>query len=121
MLVGKRVLVVEPEFLVALDLQRLLESAGATETAFARSVGEARQLDGHFARYDLVLVDVPGEGVEATGLIRQLREEGIAGVAMTTGTLHRPAPGVPLLGKPFTDDTLLAACDRAMAGRPLAP
>ena len=52
MLSDKRILVVEREFLVALDMQRVLEGANPAKLVFARSVDEAAHLASSFSGYD---------------------------------------------------------------------
>ena len=119
-LAGKRVLVVEAEFLVALDIQRMLERAEAGETVFARGIAEAAELGAHFPQYGLAIVELPpNDGLAALALLERLRSGGIPVIAtMTTGPSpeHVP-PAIPILYKPFDEAALLAACRSAFDGQ----
>lgn len=119
-LAGKRVLVVEAEFLVALDIQRMLERAEAGETVFARGIAEAAALGAHFPQYELAIVEVPpNDGLAAVALLERLRSGGIPVIATTTtGPSLAPVPAaVPILYKPFDEAALLAACRTAFDGQ----
>lgn len=116
MLTGKRVLIVEQEFLIALDIQRILEGLHAARTVFARSVAEAAELGDRWDTFDLAIIELFPHAL-ALDLIRHLLERGIGVVGSTPGSLA-PLPGlpqVPLVGKPFSEPDLVAACLKAAA------
>src|SRR3569833_41814 len=58
-LAGQRLLIVEDEFLIALDMQRILEAAGAKEAVLARNLEEAASLGDAIADFDLVILPPP--------------------------------------------------------------
>jgi len=53
---GKRLLIVEDEFIIALDLQRVVEEAGARRSVRARNYEEVTALGGRLSDYDLAIV-----------------------------------------------------------------
>jgi two-component sensor histidine kinase/CheY-like chemotaxis protein len=108
---GKRILVIEDEPLVAMDLESSLTAAGYKVVGPAGTLERAKTLvaDGH---YDAALVDVnlAGEPVDelATTLTQKNRP-----FAFVTGHgregLPRGFQEALVLGKPFSQDQLLAA------------
>ena len=117
MLNGKRVLVVESEFLIALDMQRVLEEAQACETVFARSIEEAAHLEHRFPEYDLAVVEMPSQDKSALALARALMTARVAVVATTATSPDIPLD-MPTVIKPFDDASLLTACMAALAASP---
>jgi CheY-like chemotaxis protein len=118
-LVGKRFLVVEDEFLILLDIQHILESAGAAYVATANSLAEAQRV---LAResFDAVLLDLKLGKETSLELGKALADKKTPFLFMTG------APGeakqaqefgdVPVVGKPFDSATLLAALSKMLAG-----
>lgn len=121
MLSDRHVLVVEAEFLIALDMQRILEQAHAARIVFARTIAEAADLGEGVRAFDLALVELPPGDPAAVALARQLRSAGVAvAVTIAATDLQYGLPGldgVPFLRKPFSDLDLLAACSLALAAR----
>jgi len=111
-----RILVVEGEAIVAMDIDMLLRSDGPVETAFARSGEEAIEKAEEF-RPDLLLMDVSLKGrvsgIEAAEII--LGRFGIPVVCMVTSLNHlegKPwGPKAPFryLVKPFEHEELIDA------------
>lgn len=106
----QRVIIVEDEYLVALDVEAVLQSMGIETIIIATTLAQARQAveqDG----VDCVLLDVSLSDGMSYDFARQLREAGIpfgfvSGYGDTTGfpddLLH-----APLLGKPFGEDEVI--------------
>jgi DNA-binding response OmpR family regulator len=115
---GKTALIVEPEFLIALDLQRVLEASGFSETLFARSPAEARELSSQWPRLSLALVEFRLFGEETLALAAALHRHGVptigisSDVELTRGIDGLPA--IPVLGKPVSDALLSAAVHRIL-------
>jgi CheY-like chemotaxis protein len=119
MIDGKKFLIIEGEFLIALDMQRILESAGASQTVFARSTTEAKSLEERWKEFDLVLVEMRCDDRQAPQLAAALLKSGIR-IAMTSAeTEFRRGipdfPGIPVLLKPFAETDFLATCKAALA------
>jgi DNA-binding response OmpR family regulator len=115
MLHGTRLLVVEREFLIALEVQRILESADARQIVAARSVAEVDSLSQHWPEFDLAVIEDLLGDAEAVELAAKLRAAGVAVVVTTAdhGIVER-FNGAPTVEKPFSDETLLAACRQAL-------
>jgi CheY-like chemotaxis protein len=120
MIDGKNFLIIENEFLIALDMQRILESAGASQTVFARSSAEVERLRDRWSQFDLVLVEMAHHDTQAPELIAALTKTGIR-VALTSfeTSFQRGVPdfpGIPVLVKPFAEADFVATCKAALAG-----
>lgn len=106
---GRRVLVVEDEFLVALDLKSLLEGFGCAVLGPVGSVAEALAcLDPDPP--DAALLDVQLAAGNTAGLARTLIGRGVPFVVMTGyDRAHLTEPvlrDAPLLGKPLDEAAL---------------
>lgn len=120
MLSGARLLIVEEEFLIALDIQRVLEDASAQHAAFARNFEEAATLAGRLDGFDLAIVNAPRPGTSDQSVADDLMRRGIAVVVCSAvpGDLRRTSlAGAEIVEKPFSDEQLLAACRRALDRR----
>lgn len=108
---GKRLLVVEDEFLIAFDLQGLLERAGHLVVGPAGSVAEGLALlDG--APLDGALLDINLQGEKVTALADALAVRGVPFLFLSGyGTSELPPghDGATVLAKPFNESELLAA------------
>lgn len=122
MLSRLRLLIVEDVFLIALDIQRVLEGANAGQTVFARDFTEAAALADRFGEFDLAIVNPPDP--PSLEIASKLVAAGPAIVVCTAAQMDlsgTPLAGAPLVIKPFSDDDLLAACRKALEGRALEP
>lgn len=119
MLTGQKVLIVESEFLIALDIQRCLESFGATQTVFARNTTEVLDAIDRWPGFSLALVEVRHQHDDDTALLRGLEAAGIKLILLTAdATLrrgHSDFPAAPVVMKPFLEDDLASALERALA------
>ncbi len=118
MFTDREILVVEAEFLIALEIQRILEEAHAARMVFARSSEEAAALVDRLPNYDLVIVELI-EGRDASEwFARQAKDAGTP-LVLTVGSAEGTAafPGIPFVSKPFSEAALLEACAAAMASR----
>ena len=73
---GKRCLVLDDEFLIALDIQQILELAGAKHVASVATASEAMELLRREPKFDIAVLDVKlgaeQRGVTAWSLARRL-------------------------------------------------
>lgn len=116
---GKRCLVVDDEFLIALDVQQILERAGADTVHCAGSAPAAlAALD--TARFDVAVIDVKLNGGTPTSLsvAAALAERGTPFVILTGVQSDDPRlslfPRAPLVQKPCRAQALLEAVRRAL-------
>lgn len=119
------ILIVEDEAIIALDLQDLIEDAGAGTVSLATSIPEALSMIER-RRFDFALIDIqvgPRSGLEVA---RALTMQGVRYV-FTSG--YRPAEdvdeefrSVPVLDKPVGSDRLLDVIrtERARTTEPAA-
>ena len=112
-LTGLRVLVVEDEFLVALDLSSILDDLGCVVLGLAATVSEALRLLAADPP-DVTLLDINLDGARTTPVALALAADGVPFIAVTAyDSLPEPVfDGVPVVGKPFRPeqvrDALLA-------------
>jgi len=119
MLNGRPALIVEEEFLIALDIQRMLEAMGAGQTLFARNADEARQLGAYWNELALAIVELRMDDHLSQQLCADMTASGMA-LVVTTGDigLHRHvSEDAPLVMKPFPEETLASAVRQALAAR----
>lgn len=105
---NRAVLIVEDEFLIALEASETIEACGATVIGPAYRLEEALKLV-EASRVDLALLDVNLNGELCDPVVFALQAKGVP-VALTTGygkTLPFSFSG-PVLTKPYTPDELLA-------------
>jgi PAS domain S-box-containing protein len=110
---GKRILLVEDEPLVSMDIEAHLTAAGCTVTGLASNITEAKQLINQ-ADYDAALVDANLEGHPVDEIATLLRN-GNCPFAFVSGYGREALPhgfrDAMLLSKPFSKDRLLATVE----------
>ena len=114
-LAGLSVLIVEDEFLIAVDVQRIVEDAGAGRTVLVNSIADARQRLAE-ATVDLVVLDMRLGEDDGGGLINELRDRDVPFV-IASGFAHDIDSPAPILVKPYRDADLLDAVLRSLAKR----
>jgi CheY-like chemotaxis protein len=119
MLDGKTILVVEAEFLIALDIQRMLEAMSADRLLFARSADEAHELGPHWNTLGLAIVELQQHQPLSLALVQSLRGLDVPVVIVTADSAirhgHPEFPGVPVLVKPMAEDDLANAIRQILA------
>jgi CheY-like chemotaxis protein len=115
----RHVLVIEDEWLVALDLEYVLREMGVTSVAVAASETEA-VAEAARSRPGLILADFQlagGTGLEAVRCIR--RQWGQVPVVYVTGTPEAlQGETDQIIAKPFTKAVLRRACATALGRAP---
>ena len=120
LLTGRRCLVLDDEFLIALDIQQILELAGAKHVASVASASEAMELLRSEPKFDLAVLDVKLGGAEGNSLdvAAMLAEAGTPFVFLTgmrVDNVHvREFPQAPVVEKPYGALALLDAAQRAL-------
>ena len=119
MLNGQTVLIVESEFLIALDIQRCLEVLGATQTVFARNTDEAFAFAERWRDFSMALIEVRHQHAKDAALLQALAEVGIKLVLLSSDTSlrrgHSSFPAAPMVMKPFLEHDLASALKQALA------
>ena len=113
-----RILVVEDEAVIALDLQRILREAGYRVIGPAASVAEAERLLRR-GRVDCAVLDIEPNGQMPFAVADRLAERDIPFI-FVTGRSGLDLPdrhgGRPTIARPCTRNRLLAAVEQAMSG-----
>jgi CheY-like chemotaxis protein len=118
LLTGRRCLVLDDEFLIALDIQQILEPAGAKHV-FA-TASEAIALLRLEPKFDLAVLDLKLGGSEdnSLGVASELARMGTPFVFLTgmrVDNVHvREFPQAPVVEKPYDALALLDAAQRAL-------
>ena len=120
LLMGKRCLVLDDEFLIALDIQQTLELSGATHVACVATASEALALLRADPDFDVAVLDVKLSGSDrnSLGVAALLSAKGMPFVFLTgmrVDDIHaKQFPQVPVIEKPYDAATLLDAVRRAL-------
>ena len=120
---GKRCLVLDDEFLIALDIQQILERAGAAHVVCIASAAEALDLLRLEPEFDVAVLDVKLGGPErnSLGVAEALAAKGIPFVFLTgmrVDDVHtKRFPEAPVIEKPYDATALLDAINRVLATR----
>ena len=119
-LAGRRCLVLDDEFLIALDIQNILETAGAIVVCVA-AADDALKLLGTDKRFDLAIIDVmlgdTATSMPVTGRLAELRIPFVFLTGMHSDEMHARHPDVPVVEKPYIADVLMKALHRVLAGK----
>ncbi len=122
-LAGKRCLVLDDEFLIALDIQQILESAGAADVMCCGNAAEALAAVGSGPRFDLAVLDVKlsGETGTSLALAAALTDQHTPFVFLTgmrADDEHtRKFPDAPVVEKPYQVSALMHALLKALESR----
>jgi CheY-like chemotaxis protein len=115
---GKRVLLVEDEALVALTVRDMLFAMGAKSVEVATNAAEGVAAACE-RRFDAAVLDVNLEGETSDDVAHELETRGVP-VVYATGygrsAVHTAAG--PVIGKPYTEETLASALAKAAARTP---
>lgn len=120
-IIGKRCLVLDDEFLIALDIQQTLEAAGAANVISVGNASEAMDLLAKNNRFDLAVLDIKlGDATgNSTTVAVALAEQGTPFVFLTGMRADEVAvqfADVPVVEKPYQSATLINALRQALMG-----
>ena len=116
MLSRQKLLIIEDVFLIALEIQRILEDANAEQTVFARDFAEVEQMKDRFQEFDLAIINPPpmrSPEMEIAGLLVKAGPAIVVCTGAHVDLANTPLAGVEVIVKPFADQDLLDACRRA--------
>jgi len=122
-LAGYRILIVEDEALIALDLSQVLEELHAIVVGPVNNVAAASKLISE-PKIDCAVLDVDLGGESVATLIPELDARHIPRVFMTAypeGRLPKAWTVWPVLQKPMVSGTLLRAIERVIGNRTAEP
>ncbi len=117
---GKRCLVLDDEFLIALDIQQILELAGAKHVASVASASEAIELLRREPKFDLAVLDVKlgsdeGNSLDVAAMLAKAGTPFVFLTGMRVDNVHaKKFPQAPVVEKPYDALTLLDAAQRAL-------
>ncbi|MER2534970.1 MAG: response regulator [Rhizobiaceae bacterium] len=114
---GLRILVIEDEFLIALDMEQLCSDNGAATVAIVSRMVSPQDLPD----CDVAILDLKLSGVSTVPLAQHLRQRGVPFVLVSgyqdRDEISRQFPGAPVLPKPYMPEDLLSAV-ASLAARP---
>lgn len=117
---GLRVLVLEDEFLIAMDIEQLCRDHGAADVAIAAALETLSSGDLVNYQYDIAVVDLRLRNVSTLDFARSLLARGIPFVFATgfsdDSELARDFPTVQVVNKPYRGPDLVEAMVRARNG-----
>jgi len=117
---GLQILIVEDEFLIAMDVEQLCRDNGASDIMIKRSVAEIEPEDA-VDGFDVAIVDFMLSGVStlpfAQRLHRRRRPFVITSGYVDTAEILTALPGVGVVGKPFSGPDLIDALAAAVGRR----
>ncbi len=120
-LTGRRILVVEDEMLILMNIEMALEDLGCTAISAAGSVAEALSLLAQQS-FDAAMIDVNLGGKKSYPVADKLTELGIP-FAFSTGYAdhgdRRDFNDQPVLKKPYLTADLVAVFEQLIADKPL--
>lgn len=116
---GRRVMIVEDQMLLAMELESLLAELGCTVLGPAPSVAQALALLEQ-QRPDAAILDVNLNGQTALPVAEALTAQGVPFVLATgrTDVLQPELQGAPRLGKPVDHNELVRALVQVLDGGP---
>ena len=115
---GASVLLLEDEFLIAMDAEQILLGLGAEKVEIASTLAEAEQL-AEKCRFDVAMLDVNINGQVSFPLAEYLWRRGVA-VVFATGYEMRSQPFPEFAGcvtKPYTSSNLREVFSMALQRR----
>lgn len=121
LLAGRRMLVVEDEMLVLMNIEMAFEDLGCSEIHAAASVADGLALLARHG-FDAAIVDVNLGGEKSYPVADALARLGIPFVFSTGYNDHSDRPDLedrPVLRKPYTRAALIAVFERLLPDKPL--
>lgn len=118
---GLRILLLEDEALIAMDVEQLCRDHGAVEVTIARDLADVEH-EGAGYSFDVAIVDLMLGGVSTIGFALELKDRKIPFVFASgysdMGEIEQEFPGVTLVSKPYSGDDLIEAVARSCGRLP---
>jgi CheY-like chemotaxis protein len=119
LLTGMRVLLLEDEFLIAMDVEQLCRDHGADDVVIVRSLTEIEK-EAVTANFDAAILDIILGGVSTLDFARRIHSDRLPFIFASGYTdrdeVFQAFPDVPVVGKPYLGSDLIEALATA-AGR----
>ncbi|MDO9442706.1 MAG: response regulator [Beijerinckiaceae bacterium] len=116
LLEGMRILVLEDEFLIAMDVEQQCRDHGAADVRIARAVDEVDPST-IASEIDAAILDVMLGGSSTLDLADVIGQQGVPFVFASgysdLGAISTRFPGVTVVGKPYAGDDLINALAKA--------
>jgi CheY-like chemotaxis protein len=115
---GLRCLVLDDEFLIALDIEHVLRGAGASHVTCVGNLADALAALRDEAPFAVAVIDIDLGGDDSMTISAALQEGGVPFVFLTglgaDDPRARQYPQAPVVDKPYQVGDLLAALGRAL-------
>jgi DNA-binding response OmpR family regulator len=119
LLAGMKILVLEDEVLIAMDVEQLCRDSGAVDVVVARSLAEIDP-ERVASEFDAAIVDVMLDGTSTLAFAQHIHERKMPFVFASGYTdldaIFTTFPGIAVVGKPYSGSDLVEAV-AAAAGR----
>jgi DNA-binding response OmpR family regulator len=106
-----RILVLEDEYLIAMDVEQLCRDNGAGEVEICMTLDDLD--DERLSGFDAAIIDVMLGGVSTLDFARRLEERGVPFIFSTgfadNQDIARLFPSVAVVGKPYSGEALISA------------
>ncbi len=116
-----RILVMEDEFLIAMDVEQLCQDNGAEEVIILRTLKELDEQSVEARGINVAVVDVMLAGESTVDFARTLQDRKVPFVFATgyaeNENLFEAFPGIRVVGKPYAGPTLITAMVEAINER----
>ena len=118
---GTRILILEDEFLIAMDVEQLCRDHGAGDVSVMRNIAETEG-DGFGLRgFDVAILDVMVDGQSSLPFAGRLRESRVPFIFASgyaeLDEVFADFPGIPVIGKPYAERELIGAVVSVMERR----
>jgi CheY-like chemotaxis protein len=121
LLQAARVLLVEDEFLIAMDVEQVCRDHGAQDVRVVASHDDLNPALLTGFAFDVAILDIQVQGKWTIDFARLLTKHSVPFIFATgysdMETLFRDFPGVPVVGKPYTSGDLIEALCAAMGAK----
>ncbi len=114
---GLTILIIEDEYLIASDVQRIVEDAGAAQVLLAGSTVTALTHLQSPCRVDVCILDLKLGDEDGRPLAQELLKRGVPFVVATGMDVTADLPGILVVQKPYTDIQVVDALRQARRAR----
>ena len=122
---GLRVLLLEDELLIALDVEQVCQDEGCAEVTTFRELAEFEPALLDSDRFDIAIIDVMMGDGSTVSFAHTLRSREIPFIFATglspTEETFKEFPGIPVVCKPYATHELIAALQTVLAGGTACP